>query len=425
MSVVGKKLLILAGAEVHCRVVKTAKEMGVYTIVTDYLADSPAKKIADENLMLSILDTDAIIAYCRENSVDGVINICNDPGQKAHQQICEALGLPCYGNADQVFKLSNKPAFKEMCLSNGVDVIPEYSLEDVMSGKVQLPVFIKPVDSRGSRGQTICHSLDEIEPAVKFASSESSNGKYIIEKYMGGKDDFSLTYLVCGGVPCLFRTADRHLGDIEYGLSRETVASISPSVYTQLYKEKLEAKVLRQIERLGIMNGPVLMQGFVDGDSIYFYDPGIRFPGNAYEMIYEKAMGINLMKILIEYSLGEDISHYANLIKDSYQLRGKRLIQIMYNLKPGTIQEIRGVEEILANPAVIDVKQHYKVGDVIFQTGDFKQRGFEVDILIDDTKQDIERVISYINKTLKVLDTKGEDMYASPLNPQRTGTFYQ
>ena len=43
----GKKLLILGGAAVHCKVVEAARAMGVYTIVTDYLENSPAKLIAD------------------------------------------------------------------------------------------------------------------------------------------------------------------------------------------------------------------------------------------------------------------------------------------------------------------------------------------------------------------------------------------
>lgn len=424
MAVAGKRLLILAGAEVHCRVVESAKAMGVWTIVTDYLQDSPAKKIADESLMFSILDTDAIISYCKENHIDGVINICNDPGQKAHQVICEALGLPCYGNEEQVFKLSNKPAFKKMCKSNSVGVIPEYTLDEVMSGRADFPVFVKPVDSRGSRGQTICRSVEEIEAAIRFAGSESSNGKYIIEKYMGGKDDFSLTYLVCNGVPCLVRTADRHLGRVEDGLSRETIASISPSIHSKMYQEKVEERVLAQIRNLGIKNGPVLMQGFVDNDEIYFYDPGIRFPGNAYEMIYEKATGVNLMKILIEYSLGEDISQYAELINDSYTLNNKRLIQIMYNLHPGIIAIIEGKEEILSKPFVVDIKQHHEVGETINKTGDFKQRGFEIDLLVDDNRESIEQAVSFVNNTLKVMDTNGNNMYASPLSAEKISRFY-
>ena len=62
----GKKLLILAGASVHCKVVEAAREMGVYTIVTDYLESSPAKEIADEKWMLNITDVDGIVEYLKE-----------------------------------------------------------------------------------------------------------------------------------------------------------------------------------------------------------------------------------------------------------------------------------------------------------------------------------------------------------------------
>ena len=77
----GKKLLILAGAGVHSKVVRAAKEMGIYTIVTDYLVDSPAKLIADESWMYSITDVDEIVERCKQNHVDGVINFCIDPAQ--------------------------------------------------------------------------------------------------------------------------------------------------------------------------------------------------------------------------------------------------------------------------------------------------------------------------------------------------------
>ena len=40
----GKKLLILGGAYLHNKVVEAAHVMGIYTIVTDNVPNSPAKK---------------------------------------------------------------------------------------------------------------------------------------------------------------------------------------------------------------------------------------------------------------------------------------------------------------------------------------------------------------------------------------------
>ncbi len=111
----GKKLLILAGAGPHSKVVETAKEMGVYTIVADNLPNSPAKMIADEALMHNIFDIDALVEYGKANHIDGVIGFCIDPTQKPAQQIAERLGLHSFGNKEQTYALTNKHAFKKLC----------------------------------------------------------------------------------------------------------------------------------------------------------------------------------------------------------------------------------------------------------------------------------------------------------------------
>ena len=154
----GKKLLILAGAGVHSKIVRAAKEMGIYTIVTDYLTDSPAKLLADEAWMYSITDVDAIVTRCKEENVDGVLSLCIDPAQKPYQQICEKLGLPCYATKEQFEIMTDKRKFKDFCTANHIDVITEYSEDDIYNDKVQYPVFIKPTDSRGSRGQFVCYN---------------------------------------------------------------------------------------------------------------------------------------------------------------------------------------------------------------------------------------------------------------------------
>ena len=112
----GKKLLILAGATVHCKVVEAAKKLGVYTIVTDYLETSPAKEIADEKWMLNITDVDAIVQKCQQENIDGILNFCIDPAQRPYQEICEKLQLPCYGNAYQFHIMTDKPSFKDFYL---------------------------------------------------------------------------------------------------------------------------------------------------------------------------------------------------------------------------------------------------------------------------------------------------------------------
>ena len=123
----GKKLLIIGGAAQHCKVVEAARELEVITYVTDYLPveKAPAKQIADHYFMFNVTDIDEMVAACKAEKIDGVISTNLDICQKPYQQVCEKLGLPCFGNKKQFDILTDKKLFKEYCRKSGVDTIPE------------------------------------------------------------------------------------------------------------------------------------------------------------------------------------------------------------------------------------------------------------------------------------------------------------
>ena len=99
----GKRLLILGGMRFSCEIVKTARGMGIYTLVADYnkIEDSPAKQIADEAVDLSVIDVDAVVSYIKSHNIDGVFVGFNDMLLPYYAEICEKSGLPCYGTKEQ------------------------------------------------------------------------------------------------------------------------------------------------------------------------------------------------------------------------------------------------------------------------------------------------------------------------------------
>ncbi len=424
MNYEGKKLLILAGAGPHCKVVEAAKEMGIYTIVADYLSDSPAKLIADESLMNNIFDVEELIAYGKENGVDGVVGFCIDPTQKPAQQIAEGIGVPMFGDAEQVLALTNKVVFKELCKSAGVDIIPEYTEEDVCAKNIEFPVLVKPTDSRGSRGATVARSYDELSESIAFAKSESSNGGVIIEKYMAENQDLTISYLVKDGEPTLVSLGDRYSGREEDNLNRQLITTIQPSRYTAMYMKHVNDRVIGMIKKLGIKNGPVFMQGFVDGNTVRMYDPGIRFPGNEYERIHAKATGCNLMKSIISYCVGGEIDDYNGQINGSYDLGGMMAIQYIVNVGAGKIAVFEGFDEIAKAPFVLDIQQRHFVGETIENTGDIKHRAGEVSILVERDTEKMKEAISFVQSKLKVLDENGRNMLISPFDPDRIDGLY-
>ena len=416
ISLKGKKLLILAGATVHCKVVEAAKAMGVYTIVTDYLDNSPAKAIADESWMLNIMDVDAIAERCKRENVDGVLNFCIDPAQRPYVEICQKLGLPCYGNSDQVYIMTDKRSFKKFCIEHGLDIIPSYTKEDVGADKCDYPLFVKPTDSRGSRGQAICYNKKEAMAAIKNAVCESSDGGVVIEKYMHGKQDFSMTYFVCAGVPYLIRTCDRYLGRIEDGLNKQCVGCIGPSKYSNLYIEKVHKKAIDFIKALGVENGPVFMQGFVDGATIRFYDPGLRFPGGEYERLLQEITGVDLMSPLVEFALTGTMSLPKGITESPYLLNGYHSIQLPITARPGTISVLNGIDTICEDSRVTVAFKRYEPGECVPSTGDVRQRVCEV-ALVTKPDESVCEAVRFVQANLKVLDNYGNDMLVSLVDP--------
>ena len=75
----GKKLLLLGGVQPACQIVEEAHKMGVTVYVTDYLANSPAKAIADKSFMVNAMDVDAVVDLCKAEGIDGLITGYVDP----------------------------------------------------------------------------------------------------------------------------------------------------------------------------------------------------------------------------------------------------------------------------------------------------------------------------------------------------------
>lgn len=416
----GKKLLVLGGAFQHCKLVEAAHELGVHVIVTDYLPPErdPAKQIADKYYMHNITDIDDIVDVCKKEGVDGVIATSLDACQRPYQEICERLGVPCFGTKEQYRILTDKNVFKEYCKKNGVDVIPEYSIEafadkDICLKTVKFPVFIKPCDSRGSRGQSICNNYEEALDGIEFALSESATGKIVIEKYMGQYNDFSMTIIVINGKAYPFRTVDRFLGKMEDGLDKLAVGAAMPSVFTQLYMKNVHNKVEHLIEDIGLVNAPVFMQGFIDGDTVRFYDPGLRFPGGEYERMFKAALNKNLFYPLIEYALTGKVSEDAiSLTNEDIWLGGKVAAQVLPTLKAGKISSIKGMEEITKHPKVVSAFERFIVGDEIIETHNVNQRFCEIDVVCD-SNEEMKNTVDWIYEKLEILDENGEDMIVS------------
>lgn len=426
MNLNGKRLLILGGAFQHIKLVKAAKELGVFTVVTDYLKDSPAKDIADKSCNIDIKDISALAELCKEEKIDGILHGYIDPCQRPYNQLCDLLHYHCFGTRDQYYKLTDKRAFKKLCSESGVDTIEEYTIEDfnIPNNNIKYPVFVKPVDSRGSRGMTICYSPKDVGCAIDFAKKESSNGDVIIERYLGGHDEFQVTYFFINGEGYLLRTADRHLGDKNLKLDKVGICTVSPSQYTDMYLANgIHDKVVRMFKKLGIQNGPVFMQGFVDGDTVRFFDPGLRFPGGDYENLYKDIFGIDLMMQMVRFALTGKFS-IKELPLDSVRLKNKRIALLFPTVRPGKINSVEGVDLIMNSGVAKTVFPKYQKGDTVPAAYNVNQRFAEIDI-IGDNAADLCEKIRFVQQHLVVEDENHVNMIFGEVDANHLRLLYK
>ena len=416
----GKRLLVLSGTGPHVKVVKKAKELGIYTIVADYLEPSkaaPAKMISDENWNISLLDVESLIKKAKESAIDGVVAAWSDISQLPYAKICEALGLPCYGTVEQFNIMSDKSRFKELCQKNGVGVIPEYTLEDVKKHQIQFPVVAKPVDSRASKGVSVCRDYEELKQGIEYAESNSVSGKIILEKYIGGKNSFQVNYLFVDGEAYVLRTADGYKGLVEEKLDRVALCSISPSVYTKTYLDETNEKFVEMMHSIGFKNGPVMAQGFYDDGVFRFYDPGLRFPAVDYEEIYKALYHIDLAEIMICFALTGKMPALS-ISNDNVFLDGRAACILYPTVGAGTVSKIEGLQEIEQDPSVYAFESRYEVGDTVEWSFTTRQRFAEI-VFAEENMQKIEEKIRKIQQELIVCDENGDNMVYKPFDVNR------
>lgn len=199
-----KKILIANRGEIACRIMRTARKMGIATVAvySDADADAMHVRAADEAVHIgaspateSYLVIDKIIAAAKATGADAV-----HPGYGFLSEnpdlpdACKKAGIVFIGPTGEAMRaLGGKAAAKEIAIKAGVPVVPGYQgdKQDAKSlakeaAKVGYPVMIKAVAGGGGRGMRLVEGdaqLPELlDSAKREALSAFGNGNVLIEK---------------------------------------------------------------------------------------------------------------------------------------------------------------------------------------------------------------------------------------------------
>jgi len=199
------KILIANRSEIACRVIKTAKRLGVQTVAVYSDADTNSlhTKIADEAIHIgaseaakSYLSIEAILRAAKSTGADAI-----HPGYgflSENADFADAVtdaGLVFIGPpASAMRKMGSKDEAKKRMIRAKVPVIPGYHGHDqtvetlkAEARKTGFPVLLKAAAGGGGKGMRIVHNPAEMDAAIEGAKREGQasfgSSVLLIEKY--------------------------------------------------------------------------------------------------------------------------------------------------------------------------------------------------------------------------------------------------
>lgn len=113
-----KKILLLGGSAQQVVAIETAKKLGYYTVLCDYLTDNPGQYVADKFYLVSTTDKGAILEVAQKEKVDGVLAYASDPAAPTAAYVGEKLKLPT-NPYSAVEILCNKDRFRAFLHDHG------------------------------------------------------------------------------------------------------------------------------------------------------------------------------------------------------------------------------------------------------------------------------------------------------------------
>ena len=203
-----KKILIANRGEIACRVMKTAKRMGIKTVAVYSEADKEARhvQLADEAVWIgpapsreSYLSIDRIIQACKDTGAEAVhpgYGFLSENEQFAKR--CEEEGIVFIGPKYQsIAAMGDKIASKKLALAAKVNTIPGHNeaiatTEEAVkiAQSIGYPVMIKASAGGGGKGLRVAFNDKEAAEGFVACKTEALNSfgddRIFIEKFVEG-----------------------------------------------------------------------------------------------------------------------------------------------------------------------------------------------------------------------------------------------
>ena len=331
-SLAFKKILIANRGEIACRVIKTARSMGIATVAIYSDADRHALhvRMADEAMHIgpaaaaeSYISIDRVMAAVRESGAEAV-----HPGygflseNRRFAEALEAEGVAFIGPPSGAIEaMGDKITSKKLAAEAGVSTVPGYMglITDAdeavrIAEDIGYPVMIKASAGGGGKGMRIAWNATEAREGFQASKNEArasfGDDRIFIEKFVTQPRHIEIQVLADSHGNCLW------LNERECSIQRrnQKVIEEAPSPFLDAATRRAMGEQACALARAVDYTSAGTVEFIVDGDrNFYFLEMNTRL--QVEHPVTELITGIDIVEQMIRVANGERLSFGQDDVK--------------------------------------------------------------------------------------------------------------
>ena len=323
-----RTLLVANRGEIACRIIRTAREMGIATaaVYSDADADMPFVALADVAVRLgghspaeSYLRGDAIIDAARRTGADAI-----HPGygflaeNAGFARACADAGIVFVGpSPDAIERMGSKLGAKRLLADAGVPVLPDIDASGLegdalreAAERVGYPLLVKPSAGGGGKGMRVVAGAGELEAAVvssrRLAAEAFGDDTLLLERYVASGRHVEIQILgdTHGTVT--------HLGERECSVQRrhQKILEESPSpVVDAELRARMGAAAVAAGEAIDYVGAGTVEFLLAPDGGFFFLEVNTRL--QVEHPVTEEVTGLDLVRLQLEVAAGAPIPDHA------------------------------------------------------------------------------------------------------------------
>lgn len=341
------KILIANRGEIACRVIKTARKMGIKTVAIYSDADKNALhvKMADEAVHIgpppanqSYIVIDKVMAAIKESGAQAVHPGYGFLSENAKfAEALEAAGVAFIGPPKGAIEaMGDKITSKKIAQDANVSTVPGYMglIEDAdeavkISNEIGYPVMIKASAGGGGKGMRIAWNDEEAREGFQSSKNEAANSfgddRIFIEKFVTQPRHIEIQVL------CDAHGNGVYLGERECSIQRrnQKVVEEAPSPFLdEATRKAMGEQSVALAKAVGYASAGTV-EFIVDGDkNFYFLEMNTRL--QVEHPVTELITGVDLVEQMIRVANGEPLT----ITQDDVQINGWAIENRLYAEDP-------------------------------------------------------------------------------------------